>query len=334
MKKKYIILLCLMLLITACEPIENIKENFFPKETKENQPSESSNIEEKIKHNLKCVGSSNIDNTILYAPKENPDGKIFLINGNGNINFGNEDSYKALIINGNISDSKVLKEDGATYIPLKELANYLKLDVKWDGENRKSVIYYGENILEIFFDPSNYKNMEGDVKLNAKNVNLNGKVKIINDSIYVPEDFPIKALQVDVSYTTDQKTKGMIEGINQIRIEKYDKSAVSLTEEEAVEILRSELIDAYEKIYGEYEPFDESKKLKDEEINSAKIRRRITELKKPERLDRFFVFELKNPVWVDEFTGDVYIYNKSEVTSIKRFNPYSSDALTILEENK
>lgn len=334
MKKKYLILLSLILLLTACEPFDTIKEKLFQKNEQETNVDASAKLEEKIKYNLKTIGPSNIDNTVIYAPKDKKDDEIFVINGNGNVQFGNQKSYQALIINGNLSDGKIIKEGNISYIPLKELSNYLKLEIKWDEVNRKSVIYYGENILEIFFDPSNYKNLEGEVKLNAKNVNLNGKVQIIDDAIYVPDDFPIKALQVDVSYVADQKTKGMIEGINQIRIEKYDKDAVPLSEEEAVEHLRNILIDAYEKLYGKYLPFEENKKLKDEEINSAKYRKRITDLKKPEKLDRFYVFELKNPVWVDKFTADVYVFTSGETISIRRFNPYSSDALTILEDNK
>ncbi len=104
----------------------------------------------------------------------------------------------------------------------------------------------------------------------------------------------------------------------------WEKENRELTQDEAVEHLREELIKAYENTYGEYVLLNEDPSPTDD---CEYLRYAISNLSISGEDDRFFKYPVIFEFWVEKATGNIYKYYNGLDKTLTLFDPYDKLAL-------
>lgn len=231
--------------------------------------------------------------------------------------------FTLLFINGSIiKNSNILIKNNRSLIPVRIIAENLNCKVDWDNQNRVVTITEYNNIIKLKID-SNF------AEINEKQVDLDIPTKIYNNYTYIPLRFITEALNADIQYFDDKDDKAngrYLPFIKQIIIDKYHDGLETLSQNEAKEILKKQLILAYENIYKEkFIPYDSvsNNELNEKENWRKFITSRITISSEN---SRFYIFPIVWDFWVDKYTGDVFVFYRGANYMIYKFNPYNENA--------
>lgn len=324
MKKRSLILATVLLLsfvLTACSQVEDFIGDMTSTPVTDGGSTVPNSVKAKLNKNKTLINRTNINNLIVNVSRIE-DETSFIISMDTNFEEV-DDNFIALFINGNyISNSQLdVDEEGIISLPIKTISQMLNMELSWDANNRKANLHDEENTVEIFID-------DGSVMLNAADITLDKDPEIINDVIYVPVDLLQKALSANVEYIEDGR--GIVDRVDQLIISKYPSTLTPLTEEEALEVARGQLIFAFERMYEDYKPYSEEETL-NEEVRSAILRKRITGLTVTGESDRYYIIDVGNELWVDKYTGQLYVYSNELAVSIREFNPFSDLAFIYIK---
>ena len=269
--------------------------------------------------NKAYAGKTNIDNLRIMPAEDAYDGKGYIKYGDGG-DETIERGYTALFINGSIvRDFKLVTENGKITFPLRPISEALGAEIKWIPDTKATEISDRENTITL---------EAGNVRvLSAKNeVILDIPPKIIDGSIYVSEKFITDILGAEVIYSEGEepKEKDIIRRLPHIMISRYDENAEPISREKAVDIVREQLITAYENRYGKYVPVNAEDVW---ERDGDDIREAILNLRVSAENDRYYVLPVVFDFWVDKYTGDVYVFYNGLEMSIYLFDPTEYGAL-------
>lgn len=153
--------------------------------------------------------------------------------------------------------------------------------------------------------------------------------KLHNNSAYVSAGFVAEALNAQVSYFDgeDKSKTHIVVRMPHVMIGRYPDSVRKLSEEEAAEIVREQLIIAFEKKFGEFVPFGEDEDVGGRLNEEASLRKIITNLAVESENGRYYSIPVVYDFWVDKYTGDVYTFYNGIVMAINIFDPYKEGAL-------
>jgi len=232
-----------------------------------------------------------------------------------------KDDYVGLFINGSIiKNAGIIIENSRALVPVRLISEEFNANVEWIPETREVKIYDNSNNISLKIE-----NIKANI--NGKEILLDTPPKIINSSTYVPIRFVTEALGANVNYFdgNDLSKTHIIVRIPHIMISRYDKNVKPMTREQCIQIVKEQLITAYEKRYGVYKPFSSS----DTYVNDGDdIRKAISNLTVTDENDRYYVIPVVFDFWVDKYTGDVYVFYNGQTMSITSFDPSSPGALT------
>ena len=304
-KKAVFIVFCIILAaaVSACAPYDNNGEN-----------ESNSGINE-------TIPDTNIAN-ISIEPNDNfLDEEHYITYGDSTKQKIGKD-YIGLFINGSIIRNADLFSDNETiFVPLDPVCGSLGVQLDLDNEYKNGTIMDGDNKIEFSVDRSN-------VEVNGKEIKLDASPRLHNDKVYVPLSFAAETLNARVGYFDGQDTSKphIIVRMPHVMISRYPDSYRKLTEEEAVERVREQLIVAFEKKFGEFVPFDENDD-KGRLSEEAYLRKIITNLTVKSENDRYYVIPVVYDFWVDKYRGDVYTFYNGIVMQINIFDPNAEGAL-------
>lgn len=203
-------------------------------------------------------------------------------------------NYIALFVNGSlIEDAKIRLKDGIPMLPFDRIKKELNIN----------------------------SSVEKDYTYQIDPLEMEGLTFVgINDIECL--------LGVTVSYfdNMDITKTHLLENTPQILISNYPKEVKVLTEDEAIDIVKKQLIIAYEKKFGYYNK-DESGQIEDTDEEGADYRSIISNLAVSAQQDRFYIIPVVFDFWVDKYTGDVFVYYNGLNQAINKFNPSSEYAL-------
>ncbi len=269
--------------------------------------------------NKTYAGKTNIDNLRILPPEDSYDSK-------GYIKYGDsgdetiERGYTALFINGSIvKNFKLAIENKKIMLPLRLISEALGAEIKWLPDTKETKISDGENT--IILEGGNAKVLSGENEFI-----FDIPPKIIDGSIYVPEKFITEVLGAEIVYSEgeESKEKDIIRRLPHIMISRYNENAKAISKEKAVDIVREQLITAYENRYGEYIPINAKEEL---ERDGDDIREAILNLRVSAENDRYYVLPVVFDFWVDKYTGDVYVFYNGLEMNIYLFDPNEPGAL-------
>ena len=112
-----------------------------------------------------------------------------------------------------------------------------------------------------------------------------------------------------------------------IQFWRYPAAAVSLTEEEALEIAEEQLILAYETSFGPFTPLEEKPADVPYPGDELYFRWQIPHLTVTGETDRFYRIAFVWDLLVDRYTGEVFTHYNGLAQSIQRFAPHFPAAL-------
>lgn len=263
------------------------------------------------------IARTNIAGVSVLPPEDSADEAGYIEYADGtreNIDCG----YVGLFINGSIvKNAEIIIENGRSLVPVSLVSEKLQANVEWIPETKEIIISDKGNMI-------NLKIGNATANLNGNDILLEVEPKIINSSAYVPLRFLIEAFGAEVEYSDgeDLSKTHIIRRIPHIMISRYDKNETALTKEKCVEIVREQLIEAYQNRYGDYESFDGVY-----EKNGDDIRKAILNLNVTEENDRYYVIPVVFDFWVDKYTGDVYVFYNGQKMNIYLFDPLAPGAL-------
>jgi len=239
-------------------------------------------------------------------------------------------NYIALFINGSIiKNANLILDNDRTLLPLRLISETLGAQVSWDDKQRKVTIEDSGNKIELIIGDMN-------PKVNGKPISIDVAPRIYNDYTYVPVRFVAEALGCKVDWF-DGKTNPTPDNsivsaphyfyrIPQVMISRYPQGAVPMTKDQALETARSQIIKAYENIYGKYTPSDT--KPATGAGDAAIFQYQISHISVISENDRFYYINFGFEMWLDKYTGAVYNFYPGQVMYIWRFDPNSPNALT------
>jgi len=235
------------------------------------------------------------------------------------------DDYIMLFINGSIIKHEgIFIENDIPFIPLKAICDHIFEETSFTVEGEKYVIKFEKNKIEI------YEN-EKNVKVDGENYLLENLPKTINNTLFIGMNDISKILKLKALYydNSNDEDVHIIKNIPQIMISKYPENAKEISNDEAVEILKSQIKKAFEKKFGEFVPLNEAPDGKVYEIEDKdRLRYLITNLEIKSENDRFYVLSVVHDFFVDKYTGEVYVYYNGIPATINKFDPESESALS------
>ena len=279
------------------------------------------------------IPKTNIGNITIVPPNEGSLEEGFIQYGDSSKEIL-EENYIGLFINGSIiKNANLIIENDRTLLPLRLISEYLGAKVDWEPTARMVTITDEDNTIELFIDNEN-------AKINDKEYVIDAAPKILNDVTYVPARFVAEALNAKVDYFdgVDTTNTHIVIRMRHVMISKYLDNAKEFTKEEAILLVKQQLIIAFEKKFGEFIPFDNNEKYgKDagrtiwsDEDEKAHMRDVITNLKIQSENDRYYVMPVVFDFWFDKYTGDIYVFYNGQGMSISVFDPYSEGALAFV----
>lgn len=230
--------------------------------------------------------------------------------------------YIGLFINGSIiRNADLISDNEIIFVPLDAVCKSLGAQLEWDNESKNGTITDGDNKIEFSADKSN-------AEVNGEEIDLDTSPRLHNDKVYVSLGFAAETLNAKVSYFDGQDTSKphIVVRLPHVMISRYPDSYKKFTEEEAAEMVREQLIVAFEKKFGEFVPFDENEDT-DRLSEEASLRKIITNLAVKSENDRYYVIPVVYDFWVDKYRGDVYTFYNGIVMQINIFDPNAEGAL-------
>jgi len=229
-----------------------------------------------------------------------------------------------LYINGSIYSADVIIENDRTLVPLRFISERLGAQVAWDDATRKVTITDGDNTIELIIGDSN-------PKLNGKTIPIDAAPKIYNDYTYVPLRFIAEALGCKVDWfdgTAAYNGAGPEPdvphypiGDRQVMISRYSADLVPLKPQEALDILKQQLIIAYGRRFGvAFSPLDTMPNSTDEQET---YRYYIPHISVVYENDRFYAIHFVWTFFVDKYTGTVFLFYGGSPATFYLFNPYT-----------
>lgn len=227
-----------------------------------------------------------------------------------------------LFYNGSLMlDCEAKIQDTKILLPIRSVMEELGSSVSWDQE-KKAVFVDGENAV-VYLDKEAAQICDAEYEMELP-------AQLIDGTTYVPADFFTQYTDLSVNYFDgkDETLPHILPLYPQVMISSYEEGEVPLSKKEATEIVRQQLIEAYELKFGEYIPWPEGKELITGVYDDSEfLRQRITELKVTNENDRFYVLPVVYDFWVDKYTGKVYTFYRGITFFIKTFDPEDKNAL-------
>ena len=277
------------------------------------------------------VGCTFTTSTKASIEPTNLNGVSILPYGNGMeahiiFNDGTEEkiseNYIGLFINGSIiKHDGILLENNVLMIPIKLVCETLSKEALWYKDEQKMIIKDDSNNIELYTD-------ENTAKVNNNDCLLEIAPKMFNDTLYIGlNDIP-KILNAYVSYfdNTDETKIHIIKNLPHIMISKYPKNSDVLQKEEAINILKEQLLIAYENKFGKFISLKTKPSIQSDD--KEMLRYLISNLNIVSENDRFYVIPVMYDFWVDKYTKDIYIYYNGLPQTINLFNPNAENALS------
>ncbi len=265
---------------------------------------------------------TNIDNTGIDLYEGIEDAESYITYGDSTKESIGKD-YIGLFINGSIiKNANLIRDNDTILLPISIVTDNLGAQFDWNSETGKATIVDGENTIELFIDSKS-------AKVNGKEFNLDIAPKLFNDNACVSINFVAEALNAEVEYFdgTDTTKPHIVERMPHVMISRYPDNVKKLSEEEALQKTKEQLIIAFEKKFGEFIPLEENEKASRED-DKAILRDVITNLTIKSENDRYYVIPVMYDFWVDKYTGDVYTFYNGLAMQINIFDPYDEGALS------
>jgi len=235
------------------------------------------------------------DYTITYA-----DGTVQNIPENGII----------LYINGSIYATDIIIENDRTLVPLRFISETLGAQVGWDDATRKVTITDGGNKIELVI---------GDNRptLNGKVIQIDAAPKIYHDFTYVPLRFIAESLNCKVDWfdgNPGYNGAGVVSqqphypiGMRQVIISRYPADANIISQSEAINTLKQQLMIAYESRFGvKFSPLDAMPNSDDEKETYRYTISHLSSILYEN--DRFYNIHFVWVFMVDKYTGSIFLY--------------------------
>ncbi|WP_324825542.1 copper amine oxidase N-terminal domain-containing protein [Sinanaerobacter sp. ZZT-01] len=263
------------------------------------------------------IGSTNVDGLEIQPNTIGTDEAHITYSDGVTENIPEE--YVALFINGSIMKHEGIQiQDGVPMLPIKLISEELNQKVSSDGE---SILISGDS-NEIKLLPEEKKAI-----LDDEEYTLEIAPKFFGKTLLVGLNDLSKLLNVDTVYYdgTDESETHIIQNLPQVMISTYPDEINSITKEEALEILKEQLITAYENQFGEFTEQKTKPALTNE--NNEMLRYIISNLSVTSENDRYYVIPVVFDFWIDKYTGEVYVYYNGLVMTVHLFDPNSENAL-------
>lgn len=284
--------------------------------------TENGNTEEAKANTASKVFSANLDG-YEFTPAEGGPG---LISTNYKQQEIIDNNYIGLFVNGEfILNSGTQIVNDRVEAPISAFTNAMGMESAWDAGTRILTIKDGDKTVAVDVDNSR-------VTLDGKNVELGKYPEIINDKIYGTSEFFQEAFNAKVSFYNglDSTATMMIPRLKHAMISRYPEDTTPIKKEDALELVKRDLIIAYEKRYGAYTPLEGENKVSitDPNYDSEKLKEGIRDLRVTSENDRFYIVPFAWDFWVDKYTGEVYTFYNGLTMQIHLFNPHTKGALT------
>lgn len=117
----------------------------------------------------------------------------------------------------------------------------------------------------------------------------------------------------------------MLQSCPHIIVSRYPEEIHGKTEDAATELLKGQLIRAFNNKYGDFEPRDNAPDGYDEKEN---LRFLISSLSPKSENDRFYIFECIFDFYVDKYSDDIFVHYNGYDESFWSFDPDSESALS------
>jgi hypothetical protein len=111
-------------------------------------------------------------------------------------------------------------------------------------------------------------------------------------------------------------------------VSRYPQDTKPISKTEALEIARSQFVEAYETRYGAFEPLNGAAAPGAPYEETEGLRRAITSLSVVSENDRFYIVEFVWEFMIDKYTSNVYYFYNGNVMSFGKFDPKNPNALT------
>ncbi|SNS80067.1 Copper amine oxidase N-terminal domain-containing protein [Anaerovirgula multivorans] len=268
------------------------------------------------------IPKTNISNANIFPYEGRDDTEYFIIYNDSSKEIIDED-YIGLFINGSIiKNANIIIEDNKCLLPIKLISENLDATVSWDAQTNKVMVHDGEKTIELFVD-------RVTAKINNSEIVLDTAPTVINARTYLSLSSITEILGVHVEYfdgKDDTKTH-IVKRMPHVMISRYTNGVNELSEVEAIELLKEQLIIAFNLKFGEFIPLFQ---LEDSGNYDEKesLRYIISNLKVSSENDRYYVIPVVFDFWIDKYTGDVYVFYNGINMVIKSFNLYDENALS------
>jgi len=234
------------------------------------------------------------------------------------------DNGIVLYINGSIYAADIIIENDRTLVPLRFISETLGAQVGWDDTARKVTITDGNNKIELVIGNNR-------PTLNGKVIQIDAAPKIYKDYTYVPLRFIAESLNCKVDWFEGNPgyngggpappTGTYPIGNRQVIISRYPSGAKPIAKDEALNILKEQLMIGYEKRFGvKFSPLDAMPNSTDEKETYRYLISHLTVLYEN---DRFYNISFAWLFMVDKYTGTVFLYYNGVPRTITLFNPFT-----------
>ncbi|MCM3701956.1 copper amine oxidase N-terminal domain-containing protein [Paenibacillus macerans] len=272
------------------------------------------------KANEESVARTNM-NQVQILPYGEESEEPYIIYDDGSKEMLNQE-YIGLFINGSIiKNANVTAFNDHIFVPLAIIAEHLGAQLEWNDVEGTATLEDGENKVEVVVGNKS-------VKLNGQVIQLDAVPERLHEDLFVPVSFVAQVLKGNVHYYdgTDADALRIVERMPHVMISRYPENRAKLSQEEAVNKAREQLITAFEKKYGTYTPLEENVQVEQYD-DEAMLRKTIANLTVKMENDRYYVLPVVYDFWVDKYTGDVYTYYNGLVMDISEFDPKDKNAL-------
>lgn len=281
-------------------------------------------------------------NNVAVVEADMDDEKIItpakIIYGDGyEEDIGTFSTYQGLFVNGSlIRNSQLINKDNYLLAPVRVVVENLGLTVTWEKDVSKATIEGLDIVLVL-------TKGEKEAVVNGKKVGMPIAPEIIEDKLYVPLRFIAEATKAEVTYFNGNEHKGhhwdikdmyILPRISYAMIDKYPITWSPITKEEAIQVLKEELIIAYESYFDE--PFVEVEKedrLEKRDTFSMEhqeyVRHEVSYgLQVSSENNRFYSIHFGFDMWVDKYTKEVLLFYNGMTMTINEFDPLSEHSLS------
>lgn len=220
------------------------------------------------------------------------DGEVVKINEN----------YKLLFVDGTIiKDHNIVMDNKVTYIPARVLANIYDLTVEWN-EEEQSVRFNNKQNLKFKVGTNFASDDKKIMQMDVKTIKQNGIV-------YVPLRFVFNYFGATITYydKNNKNNIGIIKTNNNIIIDKKTLEVQKIaTIEEALTKVRASLNEIFDTFLKDQNIIFNNAKQEEQQMLLNQIKTDLGNMYYQGEVSRFYIFESKNTIIFDVYTGDMY----------------------------